>query len=71
MRDRHFAFFLAFFCGFLGLQNFYLGNRGLGFLCILFCWTFLPFVFSFFHSIDILCLTKQEFDAKYNKGDSL
>ena len=69
MRDRHFAFLLAFFGGWLGLQNFYLGNKALGFVCVVFCWTLLPAVFSFFHAIDILCLTKKEFDAKYNKGD--
>lgn len=71
MRDRHFAFFLAFFCGWLGLQNFYLGNKGLGFLCVVFFWTFLPAIFSIFHAIDILCLKKKEFDAKYNKEDLL
>ena len=33
---------IAFFLGGFGVQEFYAGRTGLGILCALFCWTFIP-----------------------------
>ena len=57
---------LAFFLGGFGVHRFYLGNIGLGFLYLLFCWTFIPSLVAFIEFIYFLCLSEREFDRKYN-----
>ena len=38
---------LSLFFGGLGIQYFYIGKFGKGLLCLVFCWTFIPFVVGF------------------------
>tara|TARA_R110000868_G_scaffold48678_2_gene157626 strand:+ start:1018 stop:1341 length:324 start_codon:yes stop_codon:yes gene_type:complete len=57
---------LAFFLGGLGVHRFYLGNIGLGFLYLIFCWTFIPAVVAFVEFIIFLVMSDEEFARKYN-----
>ncbi|RKO71209.1 TM2 domain-containing protein [Sphingobacterium puteale] len=42
MKDKTTAALMAFFLGGFGAHRFYLGQIGLGFLYLLFCWTLIP-----------------------------
>lgn len=50
------AILLALFLGGLGAHHFYMRNPGVAILYILFCWTFIPSIVSFFEAF---CLTKR------------
>ncbi|WP_261507834.1 TM2 domain-containing protein [Chromohalobacter canadensis] len=65
-RTKVAAALLAFFLGGFGVHRFYLGNIGLGFLYLLFCWTFIPALIAFGEFIYFLCLNDRDFDRKYN-----
>ncbi|MGH1336562.1 MAG: NINE protein [Aureispira sp.] len=58
----------AIFLGAFGVHHFYLGKKGLGFVYLLFCWTFLPGLVAFVEGIYFLIMDKDEFDYKYNLG---
>ena len=45
-KDVTAAILLAFFLGSFGAHRFYLGEIGMGFLYILFCWTFVPHIIA-------------------------
>lgn len=45
-KDVTAAILLAFFLGSFGAHRFYMGEIGLGFLYILFCWTFIPHIIA-------------------------
>jgi TM2 domain-containing membrane protein YozV len=45
-KDVMAAILLAFFLGSFGAHRFYMGEIGLGFLYILFCWTFIPHIIA-------------------------
>ncbi len=67
MKDKSTAGILALFLGGLGVHRFYLGQTGLGFFYLIFCWTFIP---AGIGVIDALCFfanSKERFDSEYNK----
>ena len=43
-----------------------MGNIGLGILDVIFCWTSIPGIVGFIRGILILCMSKEEFEIKYN-----
>lgn len=55
------ALLLAVFLGGLGIHKFYQGKTMQGILYLLFCWTFIPVVLSFFDGVVIVfkLLTKK------------
>lgn len=65
-KSRIAAALLAFFLGGLGVHRFYLGNIGLGFLYLIFCWTFIPSIIAFIEFIVFLVMSDDEFNRKYN-----
>ena len=62
---------LAFFLGSFGIHHFYLGNKGRGFLYLIFCWTFLPGFIAFIEGVLFITMETDEFDYKYNLGVDL
>jgi len=52
-KNKGLAIILAFFLSFFGIHKFYLGKPLQGVLCIVFCWTYVPFFISI---IDMLVL---------------
>lgn len=56
---------LAFFLGGIGVHRFYLGNIFLGFLYLIFCWTFIPAIIAFIEFIVFLVMSDDEFNKKY------
>ena len=57
---------LGIFLGGFGAHKFYLGNTGLGFLYLIFCWTYIPSIVGFIEGIVYLCMSEEEFSNKYN-----
>jgi len=68
MKDKTTAALLAFFLGGIGVHRFYLGQTGIGFLCLIFCWTFIPAFVAFIDFIIFLGMSKESFDYKYNRA---
>ena len=65
MKDKNTAALLAFFLGGLGAHRFYLGQTGLGFVCLIFCWTFIPAFIALIDFVLFLTMSKESFDRKY------
>jgi TM2 domain-containing membrane protein YozV len=65
-RTRGAAALLAFFFGGFGIHKFYLGQPGMGFLYLVFCWTFIPFIAGYFEAVGYLLMSDRAFDLKYN-----
>jgi TM2 domain-containing membrane protein YozV len=70
MKDKTATALLAFFLGGIGIHRFYLNQIGLGFLYLLFSWTFIPFIVDFIDFIVFLVMDKRNFDQKYNKENT-
>ena len=68
MRTKTTAAILAFFLGGLGFHKFYLGQTGIGILYLIFCWTWVPAIISFFEAISLLTYTEKSFNEKFNAG---
>lgn len=64
-KNRVTAALLAFFLGGLGAHKFYLGKTGMGFLYLIFFWTFIPAIVAFIEFIIYLCSTDESFALKY------
>ncbi len=60
-KNKMVAGFLALFLGALGLHKFYLNQAGWGILYLLFCWTFIPGIISFFEALSIFSMSDREF----------
>lgn len=66
MKDKNTAGLLALFFGGVGVHRFYLGQRGLGILYILFCWTLVPFLIGFVDALIFFLQSPKAFNVKYN-----
>lgn len=66
MKDKTTATILAFFLGGIGAHRFYLGQTGLGFAYLLFCWTLVPLFLSLIDFIAFLLMSNETFNQKYN-----
>ena len=56
----------GFFLGGLGVHKFYLGQTGLGFLYLIFFWTFIPALVAFIEFIIYLTMSDEAFAEKYH-----
>jgi TM2 domain-containing membrane protein YozV len=68
MKDKNVAGILALFLGGFGVHRFYLGQGGLGFFYLIFCWFPLMWVIGIIDAIVFFTTDKDTFDAKYNKA---
>ena len=67
MKDKNVAGILALFLGGFGVHRFYLGQGGLGFFYLIFCWFPLMWIIGIIDAIVFFTSDKDTFDAKYNK----
>lgn len=67
MKDKTTAIVLAIFLGGIGAHQFYLKNTTKAVLYLLFFWTGIPLLISFFDVIILLTKSKDDFDRLYNK----
>lgn len=65
IKNKIVAGILALLLGGIGVHKFYLGQIGMGVLCILFCWTGIPALIAFIEGIIILCSNTENFELKY------
>jgi TM2 domain/Short C-terminal domain len=66
MRNRTVAILICFFAGFFGIHKFYLGKTLEGIICLVFSWTFIPGIISFFDFLGLCFMSDREFDARFN-----
>lgn len=66
MKSKTTATVLCFFLGGIGVHRFYLGQSGLGFLYLIFSWTFVPAVIAVIDFIVLLLMSEETFNQKYN-----
>jgi TM2 domain-containing membrane protein YozV len=66
MRNRTAAILICFFGGFFGIHKFYLGKNVQGILYLIFCWTSIPGIISFFDFLGLCFMSDREFDARFN-----
>lgn len=59
------AVLLALFLGGFGIHKFYLNQIFLGIVYLLFCWTFIPAIISFFEAIILLFMNETEFNKRF------
>lgn len=62
------AALFAFFLGGFGAHKFYLGQIGLGFVYLIFCWTFIPAIIAFIEFILFLTMSDETFNQKYGNA---
>lgn len=70
MKKKSTAAILAFFLGGLGIHRFYLGQSGKGIVYLIFFWTCIPAIIALIDFIVILCMSRDDFNAKYNASES-
>ena len=68
MKNKNVAILLALLFGVFGLHNFYLDRKKDGILSIVFFWTGIPSIVSFFNAISLMSMSQSEFDKEYNDG---
>ena len=68
MKNKGVAILLCFFIGIFGAHKFYLGQIGLGVLYLLFFWTFIPGIVSFFEFFMLLFTSEDDFNRRFNGG---
>jgi len=64
-KSKNVAGVLAFFLGGLGIHRFYLGQWW-GIFYLLFVWTYIPAIISFFEALVFWFSSEESFDRKYN-----
>lgn len=65
-KNKLVAVLLAFFLGWCGGHQFYLGHSGNGILCILFCWTGIPGLIGIIQGIIMLIESDYQFGKRIN-----
>ncbi len=65
-KSKNVAGTLAFFLGGLGIHRFYLGQWW-GIFYLLFVWTYIPAIISFFEALAFWFGDEYKFDQKYNR----
>lgn len=66
MKSKTTATILCFLLGGFGAHKFYLGQKGKGFLYIIFCWIWIPAIIAFIEFIQLLVMSDDDFNKKYN-----
>ncbi|THH40608.1 NINE protein [Neolewinella litorea] len=66
MKSKTTAGIFALVFGGLGVHRFYLGQKGLGILYLLFVWTFIPTIIAMIDGIVFLTQDEDKFNRKYN-----
>jgi TM2 domain-containing membrane protein YozV len=66
MRNRTAALLLCFFGGYFGIHKFYLGKTTQGIIFLIFCWTCIPGIISFFEFLGFCFMSDREFNARFN-----
>lgn len=66
MKSKTTATILALFLGGLGVHKFYLDKNIMGFLYLIFFWTFIPAIISFIEALILMNTSEESFNAKYN-----
>ncbi len=66
MRNRTAALLICFFMGFFGIHKFYLGKTLEGIIYLIFSWTCIPALISFFDFLGLSFMSDREFDARFN-----
>ncbi len=67
MKDKNIAGILALFLGGFGIHRFYLGQTGLGFFYLIFCWFPLMWIIGLIDAIAFFAMDPDNFNIKYNK----
>jgi len=65
-KNKLVAILLAFFLGGFGIHKFYLGRTTAGVFYLLFCWTFIPAILSFFDFLGLIFTNEERFNKIYN-----
>jgi TM2 domain-containing membrane protein YozV len=66
MKDRTTAILLCFFCGWFGIHKFYLGQTFAGVMYLIFSWTCIPGIISFFEFLGLCFMSDREFHTRYS-----
>lgn len=66
VKSKIVAGILAIILGGLGIHKFYLGKTGMGILYLVFCWTYIPTIVSFFEGLIYLCSNDENFQLKHH-----
>ena len=66
-KSRGVAILLTFFFGYFGIQNFYLNRTGLGIICLLLTWSFIPCILAVIDFIRLICMSEASFNETYNR----
>jgi len=69
-KSRTLAVVLALFLGGLGAHKFYLNRPGMGFLYLLFFWTFIPAIIALVEAIIYICMSDEAFARRFSRGAS-
>lgn len=69
MRNKTTAGILAIFLWAFGAHKFYLWEKGVGVLYLIFCWTNIPRIVGVVEGIMLLKMPESDFNQKYNSGN--
>ena len=67
MKRKVVSIILALFLGNFGIHKFYLRKNVQGILYLLFSWTFIPSILAFIDVINLILMSNDKFNHKYNK----
>ncbi len=68
MRQKKVAILFCFLLGGGGGHKFYLGEYFLGLVYLIFCWTFIPALISIVDLVNLILISPEDFNSKYNEG---
>jgi TM2 domain-containing membrane protein YozV len=67
-KSKGLAIVLALFLGGLGIHKFYLGKPGVGFIYLIFCWTFIPAILGLIDALVLAGKNEREFTGAVRPG---